>query len=76
MFVIIQNLIKESIDAIKKLRKARYRIYNQHPLLKNVNDDIQTLIKLYDKMRRIKNQTTLLISRNSNEGYVTSQNIC
>ena len=25
---------KESIDAIKKLRKARYRIYNQHPLLK------------------------------------------
>tara|TARA_B100002051_G_C16655339_1_gene596197 strand:+ start:153 stop:1253 length:1101 start_codon:yes stop_codon:yes gene_type:complete len=45
---------KESIDAIKKLRKARYKIYNQHPLLKNVNDDIQTLIKLYDKMRELK----------------------
>tara|TARA_B110000971_G_scaffold30314_2_gene27450 strand:+ start:2995 stop:4095 length:1101 start_codon:yes stop_codon:yes gene_type:complete len=44
----------QSEEAITKLIKAGYRVYNQHPLLKNVNDNAETLIKLYDKMRELK----------------------
>ncbi len=41
----------ESIEAIRKLREAGVRIYNQHPLLKGVNDDFQTLVELYSLLR-------------------------
>jgi lysine 2,3-aminomutase len=44
---------EESIEALKLLIANRYRLYNQHPLLKGVNDDIDTLVKLYEKMREI-----------------------
>jgi lysine 2,3-aminomutase len=41
----------ESVAAIRKLQDAGIRFYNQHPLLKGVNDDFQTLIELYGLMR-------------------------
>jgi len=41
----------ESIEAMRKLQDAGVRIYNQHPLLKGVNDDLQTLIELYGLLR-------------------------
>ena len=41
----------ESIDSMRKLQDAGVRIYNQHPLLKGVNDDLQTLIELYGLLR-------------------------
>jgi lysine 2,3-aminomutase len=42
----------ESIEAVTRLRAAGIRLYNQHPLLKGVNDDLQTLIELYGLLRR------------------------
>lgn len=41
----------ESVDAIRRLRELGVRVYNQHPLLKGVNDDFQTLIDLYGLLR-------------------------
>ena len=41
----------ESIAAIEKLTDVGIRIYNQHPLLKGVNDDLQTLVDLYGFLR-------------------------
>ena len=41
----------ESVDAIRRLQNAGVRIYNQHPLLKGVNDDFDTLVELYSLMR-------------------------
>lgn len=41
----------ESIAAIKRLQAIGFRIYNQHPLLKGVNDDLDTLVKLYSLLR-------------------------
>ncbi len=41
----------ESRDALAQLRAAGARLYNQHPLLKGVNDDIDVLIELYAKLR-------------------------
>src|SRR5262249_49810184 len=34
------------------LREAGIRLYNQHPLLKGVNDNAAALIQLYDLMRQ------------------------
>jgi len=42
---------KESVDSIKKLQKLGFKIYNQHPLLKGVNDDYETLVNLYSNLR-------------------------
>jgi lysine 2,3-aminomutase len=42
----------EVVDALKALLDANTRVYNQHPLLKGVNDDRDTLFELYDQMRR------------------------
>ena len=41
----------ESVDAIHALQDAGFHFYNQHPLLKGVNDDLQTLIELYGLLR-------------------------
>ncbi|WP_135081463.1 radical SAM protein [Terasakiella sp. SH-1] len=42
----------ESVSAIKKLQSIGVTFYNQHPLLKGVNDDIETLIELYSLLRK------------------------
>ena len=41
----------ESISAIQKLQQIGIRFYNQHPLLKGVNDDFDTLVELYELLR-------------------------
>jgi len=43
----------ESRHALRTLMDAGIRIYNQHPLLKGVNDDRETLFRLYDDMRHL-----------------------
>jgi lysine 2,3-aminomutase len=42
----------ESIEAIQKLQSTGVVVYSQHPLLKNVNDNIETLFKLYKLIRK------------------------
>ena len=42
---------EESVESIKKLQSVGFRIYNQNPLLKGVNDDFKTLSDLYSKLR-------------------------
>lgn len=42
----------ESVIALARLQDIDFRIYNQHPLLKGVNDDIDTLVELYSKLRQ------------------------
>lgn len=42
----------ESIEAMKRLQDCGVVMYNQHPLLKGVNDDVETLAELYDNCRR------------------------
>jgi len=42
---------KESVEAIKKLQSIGFRVYNQNPLLKGVNDDYETLSKLFNLLR-------------------------
>lgn len=41
----------ESVEALGKLKDAGIKLYNQHPLLRGVNDDLPTLIELYSLMR-------------------------
>ncbi len=41
----------ESISAIQKLQQLGIKFYNQHPLLKGVNDDFNTLVELYELLR-------------------------
>lgn len=42
----------ESVEAMRKLQDIGMVIYNQHPLLKGVNDDVGVLAELYDNCRR------------------------
>jgi lysine 2,3-aminomutase len=42
---------QESIDSLKKLQSIGFKIYNQNPLLKGVNDNFKTLSKLYLLLR-------------------------
>lgn len=42
---------KESVESIKRLQSVGFKIYNQNPLLKGVNDDFQTLSDLYSNIR-------------------------
>ncbi|MBO21019.1 MAG: hypothetical protein CMM26_01375 [Rhodospirillaceae bacterium] len=42
----------ESVEAIRKLQDIGVRVYNQNPLLKGVNDDLQTLMDLYGLLRQ------------------------
>jgi lysine 2,3-aminomutase len=41
----------ETADALHRIQDAGVRIYNQHPLLKGVNDDFETLVELYSLLR-------------------------
>jgi lysine 2,3-aminomutase len=41
----------ESVAALKMLQDHGLRIYNQHPLLRGVNDDLSVLTELYDLLR-------------------------
>jgi lysine 2,3-aminomutase len=41
----------ESVEAFRRLTDKGVRIYNQHPLLNGVNDDLPVLYELYDLMR-------------------------
>ncbi|MEE9295698.1 MAG: radical SAM protein [Phycisphaerae bacterium] len=41
----------ETIDAIRRLQDVGALIYNQHPLLKGVNDSLEVLSELYDLLR-------------------------
>lgn len=41
----------ESVAALRRLRDGGIRIYNQHPLLRGVNDDLETLFRLYSLLR-------------------------
>jgi lysine 2,3-aminomutase len=45
------ELWSESIESITKLLDVGVRIYNQHPLLKGVNDNLETLKELYGLLR-------------------------
>jgi lysine 2,3-aminomutase len=47
------ELWPESRRVLQILLASGIRIYNQHPLLKGVNDDRDTLIALYDEIRRL-----------------------
>jgi len=42
---------KESVEAIKKLQSVGFRVYNQNPLLKGVNDEYNILSKLFNLLR-------------------------
>lgn len=41
----------ESIEALERLKGGRIRLYNQHPLLKGVNDNVSILVELYSLLR-------------------------
>ena len=41
----------ESVAALTRLQSIGFRIYNQHPLLKGVNDNVDTLVHLYSLLR-------------------------
>ncbi len=45
------ELTKECLISLDKLKKINVTLYNQHPLLKGVNDSIKELVKLYDILR-------------------------
>ena len=41
----------ETVNSLKKLQDSGFRVYNQNPLLRGVNDNLETLINLYTKLR-------------------------
>jgi lysine 2,3-aminomutase len=41
----------ESVAAVRRLQSIGIRFYNQHPLLRGVNDDVESLVALGDAMR-------------------------
>ena len=43
----------ETVDVFKRFRELGVPIYAQNVLLRGVNDDVSTLIELYDKMREL-----------------------
>ncbi|MBV8535366.1 MAG: radical SAM protein [Alphaproteobacteria bacterium] len=42
----------EAVDAVQRLQGHGIRMYNQHPLLKGVNDEFSTLADLYGLLRK------------------------
>lgn len=42
----------ETVDAIHALQDVGIHFYNQHPLLKGVNDNMETLVELYGLLRQ------------------------
>lgn len=47
------ELQDEAVQVIQKLQQSGVRIYSQNVLLKNINDDIESLAELYDTLRYI-----------------------
>ncbi len=47
------ELFPEAVEAYLFLQKQGIRIYNQQVLLKGVNDELDTLVRLYGNLRRI-----------------------
>lgn len=45
------ELQDKACDVIQKLDRSGVRIYSQNVLLKGVNDEVKTLVELYDKLR-------------------------
>ena len=45
---------EEAIDAYRKIEENDITIYNQSVLLKGVNDNLETLINLYDQLRYLR----------------------
>ncbi len=45
------ELTKDCLTSLDKFKKLNITLYNQHPLLKGVNDSIKELVKLYDILR-------------------------
>ncbi|MFI1104561.1 hypothetical protein [Streptomyces melanogenes] len=48
------ELQPEAVDVLQKLQSHGARLYSQNVLLKGVNDDIETLIELYDRQRTLR----------------------
>jgi lysine 2,3-aminomutase len=48
------ELQPEAVDAIGRLSDCGVRFYSQNALLKGVNDDIDILVDLYDRLRTLK----------------------
>jgi lysine 2,3-aminomutase len=48
------ELQPEPIEVINRLSRSGVRIFSQNVLLKDVNDDIDTLIDLYDRLRTLR----------------------
>jgi lysine 2,3-aminomutase len=48
------ELQPEPIEVINRLNSSGVRLYSQNVLLKGVNDDIDTLIDLYDRLRSLR----------------------
>jgi lysine 2,3-aminomutase len=44
----------ETVEAIRKLQKLRIRFYAQNVLMKGINDDLRTLVELYDTLRELR----------------------
>lgn len=42
----------EATQAVERMQQVGVRFYNQHPLLKGVNDDLNTLFDLYGLLRK------------------------
>ena len=42
----------DAVAAVKRLQDAGFHVYNQHPLLKGVNDNFETLAQLYQLLRK------------------------
>lgn len=47
----VELSFNETIDAVDRLHHAGVKIYSQNVLLKGINDELSTLIDLYDGMR-------------------------
>ena len=48
------ELARESTEAYMAITDAGVRIYNQQVLLRGVNDDLATLVELYDNLRSLR----------------------
>ncbi|MFC7307911.1 radical SAM protein [Streptomyces monticola] len=48
------ELQPEAVDVFQNLQRRGARLYSQNVLLKGVNDDIETLIELYDEQRALR----------------------
>ncbi|MGV9312351.1 hypothetical protein ACWDR0_09140 [Streptomyces sp. NPDC003691] len=48
------ELQPEAVDVLRELSRCGVRLYSQNVLLKDVNDDLETLTELYDRLRTLR----------------------